>query len=260
MKLFVPLLALVGLSSAQKFINANQPTDLLTVPEYCSPSTLSCHWSGAVDSCCSPKYGLVVLALQWTPGYGPNDEFTIHGLWPDTCSGRMAPIRGCDNSRRSNRVASIVRDMNSTIYNRMNTFWPSNKGDNNWFWSHEWTKHGTCVSTLRPTCYGPTYKKYQDVIEYFEVYIYIFNIFIVFFLLMYNISNLNGVSPGRYYNVQTIRDAFKAAYNADVKLDCSGNRLSEVSLNFYVRGRKNYEITNVLRPGNCRGAVFYPKK
>ena len=42
-------------------------------------STLSCHWSGSVDACCSPKYGLVVLALQWSPGWGPNDEFTIHG-------------------------------------------------------------------------------------------------------------------------------------------------------------------------------------
>lgn len=41
---------------------------------------LSCHWQGSVDSCCSPKYGLVVLALQWVPGYGPADEFTIHGV------------------------------------------------------------------------------------------------------------------------------------------------------------------------------------
>lgn len=48
-------------------------------------------------------------------------------------SGRMAPARGCDNSRNTNQVASIIRGMNSTVYGRMNTFWPSNKGDNNWY-------------------------------------------------------------------------------------------------------------------------------
>lgn len=74
------------------------------------------------------------------------------------------------------------------------------------------------------------------------------------------VFSLNGVSPGRQYNVQTIRDALKQAYGANVKLDCVGGRLSEVSLNFYVRGRDQYEITNVLQPGNCRGAVFYPRK
>lgn len=76
MKLILPLLALLGLSSAQ--ITANQ-LDALNAPNYCNASTVSCHWSGAVDACCSPKYGLVVLALQWSPGWGPADEFTIHG-------------------------------------------------------------------------------------------------------------------------------------------------------------------------------------
>jgi hypothetical protein len=71
---------------------------------------------------------------------------------------------------------------------------------------------------------------------------------------------LNGVSPGRQYNVQTIRDAIKKAYGANVKLDCHGNTLSEVSLNFYVKGRSEYMITDVLQQGNCRGAVNYPKK
>lgn len=45
----------------------------------------------------------------------------------------MAPVRGCDSSRNSNQIATIIRNLNSTIYNRMNTFWPSNKGDNNWY-------------------------------------------------------------------------------------------------------------------------------
>jgi ribonuclease T2 len=44
----------------------------------------------------------------------------------------MAPVRGCDSSRNSNQIASVIRDKDSVLYNRMNTFWPSNKGDNNW--------------------------------------------------------------------------------------------------------------------------------
>ena len=71
---------------------------------------------------------------------------------------------------------------------------------------------------------------------------------------------MNGVPPGYRYNVQTIRDAIKKAYGANVKLDCIGGRLNEVSLNFYVRGRDKYEITDVLQPGNCRGAVYFPRK
>lgn len=75
-----------------------------------------------------------------------------------------------------------------------------------------------------------------------------------------SIYSLNGVSPGNRYNVETIRQALKTAYGANVKLDCKGGSLSEVSLNFYVKGRSDYIITDVLQPGNCRGAVFYPKK
>lgn len=77
---------------------------------------------------------------------------------------------------------------------------------------------------------------------------------------MFVLNSLNGVSPGRRYNAQTIRDALKTAYGANAKIDCYGGQLSEISLNFYVRGRDKYEITDALRPGNCQGAVFYPKK
>ena len=76
MKFILPLLALLGISSAQ---TTDKQLDESNAPDFCNASTISCHWSGPVDECCSPKYGLVVLALQWFPGWGPSDEFTIHG-------------------------------------------------------------------------------------------------------------------------------------------------------------------------------------
>ncbi|KAK4518319.1 uncharacterized protein ATC70_001671 [Mucor velutinosus] len=251
MKFMLPLLVLLGLSSAQ--ITANQ-LDALDAPNYFNASVVSCHWSGAVDACCSPKYGLRVFALQWSPGWGPADEFTIRGLFSDTCDSHNVPDHGYDKSRNSNQAATIVQNMNETVYNRMSTFWPSNKGNNNQFWSHEWSKHGTCVSTLHPTCYG-SYQQYQNVIEYFQQTLDLRDKFDIFGAL-----NLNGVSPGSTHNVETIRDAIKKVYGANVKLDCSGGALIDVSLNFYVKGRSDYMITDVLQPGNCRGAVFFPKK
>ncbi|KAI9253582.1 base non specific RNase Rh [Sporodiniella umbellata] len=224
--------------------------------QVCNPNVLSCHWSGKVDSCCSPKYGLVALTLQWSPGYGPSDEFTIHGLWPDTCEGRYAPRNGCDRSRMTNSISSIIRSQNGTLYNRMNVFWPSNNRNNNWFWSHEWNKHGTCVSTLRPTCYGPSYVKYQEIIEYFNKVNDLRDQYDV-----YGALSLNGVLPGNTYNVNTFADAIKSYLGARPILDCDrSGTLTEVSLYFYVKGKDTYAITDATRQGTCRGAVYFPVK
>ncbi|KAL0096786.1 secreted ribonuclease T2 [Phycomyces blakesleeanus] len=222
----------------------------------CNNTLLSCHWNGRVDSCCTPKYGLVVLTLQWVPGFGPDKEFTIHGLWPDTCSGGRAPGNGCDRSRVANNIGNIVRDMDPSLHSEMSTFWPSYKGDNNWFWSHEWNKHGTCISTLRPSCYGKEYTKYQDVTAYFKQALELRHYYDLFGAL-----NLAGVIPGQTYNVQTMIEPLEKYVGAKIKMDCDRKgQLSEVSMFFYVEGRDKYKITDAFQKGNCRGAVWYPKK
>ena len=90
----------------------------------------------------------------------------MHGLWPDTCSGGIpgSGDSGCDESRNYDDVGSIVKEKDSALYDSMNTYWPSNKGnmwkksvrtksdinvsyfislgDNSKFWTHEWNKHG----------------------------------------------------------------------------------------------------------------------
>jgi ribonuclease T2 len=73
-------------------------------------------------------------------------------------------------------------------------------------------------------------------------------------------NSLNGVPPGRTYNIQTMRDALEKALGKRVKIDCRGGTLSEIVLYFYVKGASEYVLTDALVPGSCRGAVYYPKK
>ncbi|CAO3601409.1 unnamed protein product [Absidia cylindrospora] len=46
----------------------------------CPIDALSCS-STAGGSCCSPTNGIVLLTQQWYEGLGPQDYFTVHGLW-----------------------------------------------------------------------------------------------------------------------------------------------------------------------------------
>lgn len=36
----------------------------------------------------------------------------------------------------------------------METYWQSNDESPEAFWAHEWSTHGTCVSTLEPSCFS----------------------------------------------------------------------------------------------------------
>ena len=49
----------------------------------------------------------------------------------------------------------------------MSTYWKDYKGDDETFWQHEWSKHGTCISTLEPHCYTD-HKATEEVVDYFQ--------------------------------------------------------------------------------------------
>ncbi|CAO3702448.1 unnamed protein product [Rhizopus stolonifer] len=238
MKFFLALAALVGSAVAQS----------------CSTTALSCSSGSSGDTCCSPKYGLVVLNLQWIVGYGPSNAFTLHGLWPDTCSGGYGPSSGCDSSRTSSSVASIIEDMDSSLYSSMQTYWPSNTGNNNKFWSHEWSKHGTCVTTYDPDCYSD-YQENEDMVDYFQKAIDLRSQYNV-----YEALSSNGITPGGTYSASAMRSALEDYFGASVYLGCSSGTLSDVELFFYVKGRDTYQITDAVSTGSCSGSVEYPTK
>ncbi|KAJ1962372.1 hypothetical protein GGI12_002690 [Dipsacomyces acuminosporus] len=235
-------------------------------PDTCPVDTISCS-GGDVDPCCSPHNGLLVLSQQWDTRWGPADSFTVHGLWPDTCSGKQLPSNGCDRSRAYTNITGILGANDPELLEQMNKYWPSNKGDNNWFWTHEWVKHGTCVTTLHPRCYGNDkengYFEKKEVLDYFRSILELrekFN--------LYKALNASGIVPtkpeaGRRpkntYALQEFKDAIFNAWGVYPNVHCIGRRLQEVWLWFKVRGRDTYVPTEPWGRDTCR-AISYQQK
>lgn len=135
----------------------------------------------------------------------PKNSWTIHGLWPDNCDGSFDGY--CDLSRqydpapspatlpngtlvpvyRGPSIATFIEafgrydllaysEFTSSIAVHFFTFtplpvskyWVSQGSPNADFWAHEFSKHATCTSTFDLACYGPGYKKHQEVVDFFQ--------------------------------------------------------------------------------------------
>lgn len=234
-----------------------------SLPDTCPVDTISCERQD-VDPCCSPRNGLLVFAQQWDTRWGPSDAFTVHGLWPDTCAGKKLPDSGCDPSRAYTNISGILQSSDPTLFKQMNTYWPSNKGDNNWFWTHEWIKHGTCVTTLNPRCYQQSvYEPQQEVSEYFSSILELRDKYNI-----YQALNSSGIMPtepesGRRpkdtYTLAQFKQAIKDAWGVEPNVKCRGRRLQEVWLWFKVRGRDSYYPVEPWGKDSCH-RISYQRK
>ncbi|RKP27044.1 ribonuclease T2-like protein [Syncephalis pseudoplumigaleata] len=224
---------------------------------------MSCSVKEPADTCCTPSMGLFVLTQQWYPQLGPEEEFTMHGLWPDTCDGGMGPKDGCDPARHYDDLGSILQQADAKLYDEMNTYWPSYKGDNPAFWSHEWNKHGTCVSTLEPKCLGSDAPQHQDAVQYFRMALSLRRQFNTFAAL-----SKAGIVPGRQYEREQFAAALSDAWGVPVELHCAQGQLEEVRLWMKVRGRDQFVAVPPLSSGggggnnggSCGRMIGYPSK
>ena len=91
-----------------------------------------------------------VFAVQWANGYCKANDcgkkadhvykntMTIHGLWPSLKSGKY--LDDCTSG------VDIIDD-GSSLFNDMKQYWPSFSltNTNEYFWGHEYNKHGYCM-------------------------------------------------------------------------------------------------------------------
>ncbi|XP_047321212.1 intracellular ribonuclease LX-like [Impatiens glandulifera] len=93
------------------------------------------QWPGAYCNsmwgCCFPKTGK------------PDEDFGIHGLWPNFNNGSHPQSCDSDNPFDKSKIVGLMR--------RMQVHWPTLRcpsGNGFKFWIHEWIKHGTCSANV----------------------------------------------------------------------------------------------------------------
>ncbi|EST05581.1 Ribonuclease T2-like protein [Kalmanozyma brasiliensis GHG001] len=253
---------------------ATLPQTPFTVSSNSSLDTcLSCATSPScpLDPCLTNTPGGLLLLTQfwdYSPAIGPSDSWTIHGLWPDTCSGGYDS--DCDPSRNTNNIASILRSSShpkaASTLDTMNQYWLALNGNDAQLWSHEWNKHGTCVSTLAPSCYSPSSQAYtqgEDVVDFFTTTVDLFHQYNVFQAL-----EEAGITPSynKRYTLEQLHQATRAKWGKEASFKCRNGALNEAWVYFHTQGRSTtadaFVLSDPLRGNNrcpTQGIRYLPK-
>lgn len=121
----------------------------------------------------------------------------------------------------------------------MNKYWVSQGQPNNVFWAHEFSKHATCTSTFDVACYGPGYKKHQDVVDFFQAATRAFKQYPTFDMLA-----TFGIVPSNQttYKLSQIQAALQSQVGALPYLGCgkNGTVLQEVWYFQHVVGTEQF--------------------
>uniref|UniRef100_A0A0W0FAY3 ribonuclease T2 n=1 Tax=Moniliophthora roreri TaxID=221103 RepID=A0A0W0FAY3_MONRR len=238
----------------------------VTLASGCSvSSSTSCHNTSAVSNfCCFEAPGGQLLQTQFwdtNPSTGPSDSWTIHGLWPDNCDGTYE--QNCDPSRAYTNLPSILSSQGaSSTLEFMQEFWLDINGNDESFWEHEWSKHGTCMSTLEPSCLPSGSAKGAEAVAYFQTVVKLFKS-----LPTYTWLSNQGITPStsKTFTLSQLTTALKTESGGFTPaLDCSGSTLNAISWYYNLKGSiidGTFVPISAPNTGSCPSSgIKYPPK
>ncbi|KAK3328025.1 ribonuclease T2-like protein [Cercophora scortea] len=255
---------------------------------------MSCHNSTPVageDSCCFVYPGGRILLTQFWDrevyAVGAEEDWTLHGLWPDLCDGTYDQF--CHMTPRYENVTAVLEQQGQhQLLEFMDRFWLASSGPNSQLWNHEFNKHATCINTLAPSCYGSgsstggkddkdsssssgaqRYTPGAEVVDYFTRASALFNT-----LDTYSALRKAGIVPQarKHYPLADVQKALEIYSGGRVVLRCTGGRrrdvLHEAWYVYYVKGSLQtgefvpaQHLGREEEAGNCAPWVRYlPKK
>ncbi|KIV96283.1 hypothetical protein PV10_00166 [Exophiala mesophila] len=240
----------------------------ISTTQHCPNPSLSCPINPpkVIDTCCiNHPSGHFLQTQFWdsSPATGSNVSWTIHGLWPDLCTGGFDQF--CDTTRSEYHIRAILQTLNggnAALLDFMDANWLTLDGNPEQLWAHEWNKHGTCISTIEPTCYqrddeqdgaatsGSSTSKstlHADLLDYFVQTTSLFRT-----LDTFAIFAESGIVPSydRHYDLTELQDAIEASpHGFPVTFRCRNGELNEIWYHFSVRGSLRHAI-----PGSTMGS------
>lgn len=237
----------------EKDTDASCPIGL---PNTCSNST------PIENSCCFESPGGILLQTQfwdYNPAIGGNETFTLHGLWPDNCDGTYEQF--CDDDLDISNAKLIVQQFDQQLYDDMSTYWKDYKGNDESLWEHEFNKHGTCVKTIRPKCYGD-YKDDENVYDYYKIAMTLYKK-----LSTYEFLKGEGIVPSndKTYTKSEVANALQKNFGKLVYFKCdSDHALQEVWYYHYLNGpltKQDFIPIDTISQSKCpdTGIKFVPK-
>lgn len=95
-----------------------------------------------------------------------------------------------------------------------------------------WSKHGTCISTLKTSCYT-NYQTHEELVDFLSTTVSLFKT-----LPTYDWLSAAGITPSssKTYTTAAIQAALSKQHGYNVYLGCSGSTLDEVWYFFNVQG------------------------
>jgi len=165
-------------------------------------------------------FDYLLLVQQWPPAQASSswpagaivNDFTLHGLWPSRIGSNVNSYP-CECTKEAFAESSV-----SASLDEMKQRWPSYTGENDQFWSHEWTKHGTCCDTTSgvntQASFFATALAARDKAQ-----------------LLKALAAASITPNGKSYSYASMATAIKASLGVSPLMGCkTGNTLSEVGL------------------------------
>jgi len=208
------------------------------------------------DPCPAVNFDYLLLATIWTPtgcvSYDCVDdyiqEWTVHGLWPNYNNGSW-PQNCCQKDQFDEDKLSPIRE-------DLNKYWPTFLKGHTFpsFWSHEWSKHGTC--SYRNKQLDGELNYFKGALDLFKKY-----------SIPSSLASAN-IVPGQTYQKADIKNALKSAFGKTIVTTCvhhhnqigdnEAQLLESIHLCFDKDSLELIDCTN--QRDSCPDTVKYPIK